>query len=511
MIKNIYSNFCFYSFIVIMCFVSCSKEYESPLKGQQVNNIVLDANQTSQSIILGTKDISKCIATSSETWCTVTITNSSINIKVTPNDTYGERKAMIKIEDPEDATILSFIVIQAQNNAIEIDKQIWVMDPEGGELTININSNVSYKVVMPDQNWLTIKNEKTRNLKVSYLTFVAERNDTRNKRNAEIKLINEETGTTSIFVIEQDIKPYLETDVNEIEVHSSIDDRLAYIIISSNVDYDIIPQEKWMSISESTIQEGLKEDEIKYICFCNIMSYPVTERKGSIIIENSKYNIKKEIVVKQTSLLYVKIEGDITLYEGEEVDLGKLLYNKTGDYVTWWIADENIATINERGVLRAVNEGSTMVFARSTIETHFMHSTYKNVIVRKQEVNPTPPVVGNEVFKIEYVTDGYYSGLPKMGWYIDFNITNISSNKINVTKIVAYSMSGNLLHETNGNHVLDPGTSFKTEIITSEGSIFDNYFWSHNIILYIYYRDLSDNQDHISKYKAGRGGGVLVE
>ena len=131
-----YSFLTLISVIISACFVSCSEDYSSPLKGKTVNDVVFETGVNSKTVSIGTEDLTKCTVASNAIWCRPTIAGSSVNVLVQSNDTYEERKAIVTLTDPEDATTLSFNVIQNQNDAIIVDGKTFEIPEEGGEVNI---------------------------------------------------------------------------------------------------------------------------------------------------------------------------------------------------------------------------------------------------------------------------------------------------------------------------------------------------------------------------------------
>ena len=185
--------------------VSCSN-YESPLTGQKVNDIVMEETEGFYDVTFGNADLSNIKALSNETWCTPTVSAKTIRVNAQANDTYEERKAVVTLTDSKDGATLTFNVIQKQNNEIITDQPIYYIVKEAGEFTVIVHSNVDFKVVIPyNCDWLKVKTENagTRGLKNTPVTFVASANTGEDHRYVYVNFNNYELGIGTDVKIHQ--------------------------------------------------------------------------------------------------------------------------------------------------------------------------------------------------------------------------------------------------------------------------------------------------------------------
>ena len=267
--------------LFFLCVASCSEEYSSPLKGQTVSNQVFGDGANSETITIGNSDLSKCTVAISADWCNVSIQGSSVTISVQANDTYDERQATITLTDPEDATTLSFIVVQKQNDAIFVDESTFNVPEEGGIVTVKIESNVDYEVELPANGWITILNG-TRGLKKSELSLKVALNNSGNVRKGIVKIVNKETGTYESIIIKQALTPRVEIDPNSISVDEQGGEFL--VKVKSNVMIaNITTNEKWIDIGEKKDIDGFNFSVVIKI----LPMYNQSERSGLVAFESS--------------------------------------------------------------------------------------------------------------------------------------------------------------------------------------------------------------------------------
>lgn len=184
---------------------SCSS-YDSPLAGQNVNDITMEATESFYDVSLGNSDLSKIKAQSSEAWCTPSVSGKTIRVNVQANDTFEERKAVVTLTDSEDGTTLAFNVAQKQNNAIITDSPTYYLVNGEGEFMVLVQSNIDFEVVIPYTcDWLKVKkdNARTRGLKNTPVRFVVSPNPTEEQRYVIVNFNNYEFGISTSVKIYQ--------------------------------------------------------------------------------------------------------------------------------------------------------------------------------------------------------------------------------------------------------------------------------------------------------------------
>jgi len=307
----------FVAVLFCICVASCSEEYSSPLKGQTVSNQIFETGTTTKTITIGKGDLSKCTIVSNADWCSASIQGSSVTISVKANDTYDERQATITLTDPEDETILSFIVMQKQKDAIIVEKSTYDVPEEGGIVTVKIDSNVDYEVELPKEGWITILNG-TRGLKNSELSLNVALNDSGNRREGIVKIVNKKSGINEKVIIKQALTPKITIDHENISVNEDGDE--VTIKVQSNVNVNVATNEDWISIGE-------KKDINGFNFSVTIRVLPMSSgytRSGLVAFESSEGRIM--------ALVYVYQEADEVLSVNKTTI--SAVYTKGEQYIT---------------------------------------------------------------------------------------------------------------------------------------------------------------------------------
>lgn len=345
---------------VLLCayVVSCGEDYSSPLKGQTVSDQTFETGTNSKTVTIGTKDLSKCTVSSSANWCSATIQNSTVVITVQPNDTYEQREAIVTLTDREDGTILSFKVVQKQNDAILVDKPDYLIPEEGGEISIKVQSNVSYSVEIPsDASWLTRTTPSTRGLVNSTIVLKADKNNTGDERGTIIKLKDQETGTTTQFTVKQELTPNIELSKEEISLFE--DGGEFEIKVKSNIALTSTISDDWISSNGRSNEEGFG-----FVEKFRVSSLPSDQSGRNATIDFSdkieKWKISKTIKIKQIRSLAIE-EEKLEMFVDDSYSL--TLNNNTGQSVTWKSSNASVAKVNSYGRVTAVGKGSATITA----------------------------------------------------------------------------------------------------------------------------------------------------
>ena len=337
------------SVIVGSSFYGCKKdEYESRINELILKDMFFISDASIDTLKFRHEDLSHYSISSDSSWCHPEILkeSSQIVIRVDANEKFDERVTAVKIKDMVDTTkTRSFNVTQDQRDALLIDDPYthFSVPTAGQDVTVKINSNVTYTVEIDEANkdWIAEKKAaSTRGLAESSVILSVAKNESGADR----------TGYAYIF-------------------NDTIDELggIVKVTVKANIDYDVYSQVDWVSksstkeLSDSTTSESFRVEEF-------------TDRKksrtGYIIIENAAYDdLQQKIKVTQTRALYIEDADNISVDMGKTVKL--TLTNTTGDdNVTWISSNKNIATVSADGTVTGVAAGSATITVTSADEEH---------------------------------------------------------------------------------------------------------------------------------------------
>lgn len=290
-------------------FTACEEDYTSPFKGLTMADITLEGTADSYKVTLQDQVTATCYASADDSWCHIDAQGNIITITVDANTTYSERHTKVTFSDTGDNTSVSFGVTQKQNNAIFAAEDIYEAPEAGGQVEINVKSNVDYDVQIPaDADWLTIAS--TRALVDSKVTLTAEANESGANRQAVVTLINKSTDTKGEVLVTQVFTPviqFADSLANVEEVGGQIT-----VAFDANIDVAITTNADWITIGEQQMIEKKKYS----VDITIAKNRSQDEREGTVIFSGGAYGIERKFTVKQafTPVLIFEQES----YEADE-------------------------------------------------------------------------------------------------------------------------------------------------------------------------------------------------
>ena len=236
-------SFIIYVLSMSVALSSCSEEgYQSRLRELILEDLQFDNGASSQELVFRHEDLSAYECESSEEWCKVSIDAPSrkMMVSVTANDTYDPRTAVITIADKNDATKRSFSVSQKRNTGLFIGETDFQVPMEGGSVTVNLESNVNYEVVIPgDCDWLSLASDeaKSRGLEESSFTLLVNANKSYYNRSAIVKVVNTDEGLSGSVSVSQSFDTVFTVDSTDFEI--PMDGGTFTVNVESNVSYEV--------------------------------------------------------------------------------------------------------------------------------------------------------------------------------------------------------------------------------------------------------------------------------
>lgn len=256
------------------------------------------------------------------------ISSHVIKFNIAENKTYDDRSAVIRIFDKNSDLSETVKITQSQVNAIIIDgEKNYSFDENGGNLTVGLNSNVKYNIVI-NGDWIkeSAAAAQTRALSKSSHTFDIAKLSGNEERTGTITFINEETKTKEVVTVVQ--KPMLRFASSNIELEEGNTEKLKYTndLTNKNVKFSSSNEEIATVSADGTIKaisrgkaiititsadgkhsnncEITVKDITDYIeCYCyasSVININGILQSGSIlswrIKNNSKHNIKLKTV-----------------------------------------------------------------------------------------------------------------------------------------------------------------------------------------------------------------------
>ena len=351
-----------YLLTTIVCFgiASCSgDDYSSPIKGKTFTDLSFDSSQSTNSITIGDADLTGLTVSSSEPWCVASIQGKNINVTVQSNDTYDDRQAVVTITDSGDQSTASFKVFQNKNCVILTDGSTYQIPEEGGDLNIEVKSNVNYVIEIPaEASWLT-KKSSSRGLTSSVVSLTAPKNNSGDEREATVKLTDDSTGAMSQFTVKQGLTPYITLNKEEFTIDESGEE--IEVEVSTNIILDSEFDANWISDGGKT-----EKDDFNFIQKIKVAKLPDNESSRTATVtftdKSGKWNLKKAVTIKQIKSLTIQ-DDDIEIYVGDSYSLN--LVNNTGGSVSWESSNTSVVTVNDNGKITGISKGTATISVTS--------------------------------------------------------------------------------------------------------------------------------------------------
>lgn len=279
--------------LMTISLASCSEDYSSPFKGLTINNVTMDWSAEQYNITLQEEVTSSCYASTDADWCHIKASGKVIIISVDTNTTYSDRQTKVTFSDTGDNTTVIVDVNQKQNNAIFAAEDKIEAPEEGGEVEINVKSNVDYDVVIPQEvDWLSVTS--TRALVDSKVRLTAMPNESGATRQAIVTLVNTETGNRDETLIYQIFTPFVE--LNDSLINADEPGGTFELRFDANIDVNLSTTADWITISEKKMIEKKKFS----IDITLTKNKSQDERDAIIQLSGGDYGIEKTIAVHQS-------------------------------------------------------------------------------------------------------------------------------------------------------------------------------------------------------------------
>ena len=255
----------------------------------------------------------------SSDWLTIEPTegygNASVTLTASASDVYDDRNTVITVKAGDKTE--TFTVTQKYAEALLVTKNKFDIPQEGGDFTIEIQSNISYEIQIDSdsQSWIS-EAPQSKALTAYTHTFSVESNPNTTKRDGSIEIIGSDgkTETVNIYQAQKD-----ELVLSESEAFVPAKGGEVRVQLRSNVDYEVIIPEDvdWVEQIQSD-----KADELVFIDWVEqIQSDKADELVFSVKPNSETYTREVAVIVKDKNsdlsqpFEIVQIAGHIVLEE----------------------------------------------------------------------------------------------------------------------------------------------------------------------------------------------------
>ena len=225
-----------------------------------------------------------------------------------------ERKGTIVIKNTDFNLIVELYIVQKPfEPKITIDSKSLNFAAQGGEQTVNITANFDY-TVSTEANWISYSRVE------NGLKIRATANTDTEKRTADIVISKENSDISEAININQDAeeaKSQIELSKQIIDV--DFEEGSYSISVTSPYSWDAVSKNDWIIVETTTGIAGTEELQFRVLG-----QTEEKERKGTIVVKNTDYNLIAELYVVQKSFtpsIVIEPEALSFTVEGGEQDI----------------------------------------------------------------------------------------------------------------------------------------------------------------------------------------------
>lgn len=196
-----------------------------------------------------------------------------MHFNIAANSSYENREGTITLSNG----IIQQTVQITQRGAhiFLVSSQEYTIDADGGNVYVEVTATGTYKVLLPEVDWIT--ETTTKQLTTNVHTFSVSTNESYDPRSTDIVFMDEETGETLPVKIQQ--SPTYAILAENIFYTIEADETLLNINVKANIEFTVSSNEDWIqpittkALNSSTVQIKILENPNE------------SERNGSIIME----------------------------------------------------------------------------------------------------------------------------------------------------------------------------------------------------------------------------------
>lgn len=208
--------------------------------------------QSNVSVSYEIEESAKDWLTASSSSTTRGLTASTLSFQVAENPDEAVRQAVITLRG-NDLTEQVTVYQAGSVPAILLSQKEYTVPSDGETIQVELKSNTSYKVVMPDVPWITEASTRSFSAYTHYFTVAA--NEDYDARTAEIYFVNEENGLQEKVIVNQVQKDAIVLAEDEYTMDAA-GGRLEFTV-KANVDFKIDIDAGW--IRQIVATRGLVE------------------------------------------------------------------------------------------------------------------------------------------------------------------------------------------------------------------------------------------------------------
>jgi hypothetical protein len=326
-----------------------------------IKNDTIAYSQTLDTLKLGS-DLTgfKCELVDTKTkvgpeWLTAKVISDGIVFTSKENLELSDRSATVTLYQPngnviDDNTIQKkFLFVQESKKTLTVEKESYQTDYTDHTIEVIVTSNVKYQVDHFNYNWIQDCQMTPIDDNHEKLTIQLTENKTTSNRNALLTLSS--GSLKAKFRIEQLTNPAIRILDGKTKrlIFDKSGGELALLVTTLTPEFKVSNKKSWIRVGQKQlVSDTTSRFDLNIATFYG--QGPL--RYDTITVKN--YAEEEELVIEQHKFLYFE-NSKIEIEIGKQHEMK--FYNFSGKSVTWKSKNANIATVNQNGIVTALQSG----------------------------------------------------------------------------------------------------------------------------------------------------------
>lgn len=284
------------------------------------------------------------------------LSSSTLTFSVDRSQEYDKREGTIEIISGEKKETIT--VYQTGEGILTLTKKVFDLNNSEQDVQIEVKSNFSYSVDLPEVDWITEDRAQTRSVSTHSINLHIAENATYDDRSAVIRIYDKNSDLSEEVTINQSRTKVLSVDQKEFAF-----DELGgtfSVKVSSSVPYNVAIGDSWVSEAATATTRSL-EESLRHFTVAKMTDN--NDRETKITFSDSSSGLKEVVTVKQSRSLYIQTSTmQMMLEDTKQIPL----INKLDQELNWQSSNPEIVTIDNSGMATAKSRGTATVTVSSS-------------------------------------------------------------------------------------------------------------------------------------------------
>lgn len=326
------------------------------------SKVEIDADGGSFSIEVNTNmEFTYSIDEAAKSWIThqgtKALSTKNLSFSVSPNEGIDKREGIITITAEGISEV--FHVYQAgETPSILITQSEYYIGCEGGQIVVEVKSNVSVSMSIPnDCDW--VEEIETKSISTNTFTLSIAENTNVDGRDCVITFNNSENKLSESISVTQAQKNVINIEKTEYIVGSQ--GEVITIDIQSNVDYSYSFDVDWIKSSET---KAISNTTLQFLVLSNTQ---YESREGFIHFSYGENEVQFDVKVTQEGAKRVESiileQSTYNMFAGQETLVSVRIVPEDAYYqsINWSSDDPSVASVSTEGLVKALVKGHTTI------------------------------------------------------------------------------------------------------------------------------------------------------